>query len=254
MKKLLAIIVGLLLITTPVQAALTFAITSDRISIGTNAVLDNMDPWTIIVWTKLDNLGDGQTFYQKGLGPTGRQNFSLTDPTGGVGLRVSSRRATVDTLADVQVANVPALAAGKWVFLAGVADLTTSTNNKIFGGDLMTIVQEAATYRLQTNGLGTQANNSGQTAFVGNNANLNASPKGSYAFIGIWNRGLSLEEIRAQQFFPHVTSGNVLFMFPGFGSASGLGTQPDWSGKGNAGTVTGALMSTTTGVEFTHIF
>jgi len=55
-----------------------------------------------------------------------------------------------------------------------------------------------------------------------------------------FDRALSLGEIRSLQFHPRVLSGCVLYSHYGF---NGTGTQPDWSGKGNSGTVTGATVS-----------
>ena len=65
--------------------------------------------------------------------------------------------------------------------------------------------------------------------------------QGRIAFGGVWNRVLSLGEIKEQQFHPHVTSGCVLFSHLGYAGA--VSTQPDWSGNGNAGTITGATQA-----------
>ena len=63
---------------------------------------------------------------------------------------------------------------------------------------------------------------------------------GSIALFGLLNRVASQQEIVSLQFNPRVVSGTKVFMPLGW---NGTGTQPDLSGNGNSGTVTGATVA-----------
>ena len=125
-----------------------------------------------------------------------------------------------------------------WNFVAGCED--TGVAGHVYTGSLTVSAVERA-YGVSVLGTGTQFDDSSNSLVVGNKhaATFNQAFNGRIAFAGIWNRALSLGEIKDQQFYPHKTSGCVLFLHLGF---TGTGTQPDWSGNANAGTVTGATV------------
>ena len=56
----------------------------------------------------------------------------------------------------------------------------------------------------------------------------------------VHNTDLALAEIQRQQFRPHPLASTLVFCMLGY---AGTGTQPDWSGNGNNGTVTGATVA-----------
>jgi hypothetical protein len=76
--------------------------------------------------------------------------------------------------------------------------------------------------------------------WVGNNSGDDKELGGRLAWLAIWNRQLSYNELLAQQYNPHVTQGCVLFCHYGLYN---LGTQLDLSGAGNHGQVTGATVA-----------
>ena len=63
---------------------------------------------------------------------------------------------------------------------------------------------------------------------------------GRMGFFHVISSELTLNQIIAQQYRPHVRSDSQVFMHLGF---NGTGTQPDLTGKGNNGTVTGAVVA-----------
>ena len=192
-----------------------------------------------MAWVYPSNTTQNTRVYQKGLNP----NQQLLSPINGQ-FSIDDGRGAGGTIARalVNLAAIPAYGANKWVFVAGQTDITTAGNNRMFAGDLTTVAVEATSYVTQSVGvLGAGGNNSGTIAVIGNNSNANVSFVGSIAWVGVWNRILTTQEIQDQQYSPHLTSGCVLFTNLGYnGSAT---TAPDLSGNGNTGTVTGATFS-----------
>lgn len=149
----------------------------------------------------------------------------------GTQLRLSANRATtaysLDTLTGTLTANT-------WEFYAFTFDLAVSANNKIYKGTLTSGLADVT--GTVTLGSGSQSTDANRNMKLLSNAAGDRGWHGSLATFQIFNRILTKGEIQAQQFRPHVTSGNVLFMHLGF---NGTATQRDWSGKGNYGTTTG---------------
>ena len=91
-----------------------------------------------------------------------------------------------------------------------------------------------------TTGTGTMDTEAAGNFIVGNRQAVDNAFGGRIELVHYLNRDLSLGELKDQQFNPHVVSGSKLFVFEG---ANGTGTQTDWSGNANAGTVTGATVA-----------
>lgn len=87
-------------------------------------------------------------------------------------------------------------------------------------------------------GSGAQVDDSAESLIVGQ-GNQNATGM-RMGIVQIVNRVLTLAEIQHLQFHPYPIPGTVLYTHLGL---TGTGTQPDWSGNGNTGTVTGATVS-----------
>jgi hypothetical protein len=135
--------------------------------------------------------------------------------------------------------------------LAAVWDTTlTNTDQKLFSGDAVTPLAEPASYSLQQVGAGTVTDTSVRDFLVGNRDTGVAPHVGSIALVALWDRVMSLDELISQQFRPRVSDGCALFSLLGY---NGTGTQPDWSGNGNVGTVTGATVADHAPIPFRRV-
>jgi len=213
--------------------ALAFvASTTDKVNCDSGASLDNVQVGTLIVWCYPTSITTFGTATNKG----GTMRVRVKDTnTGDVYFFYGRSVQGIDSrsTANALVANAWQCIACRWDFNGA------SSDQQIFVGSL-TVAATEVSYANQSVGSGTN-NNSADNLFVGNvSATGTASFPGRIAFAGLWNRYLTLGEIHAQQFRPHVTSGCVLFVELGY---AGTSTQPDWSGNGNNGTVTGATVA-----------
>jgi hypothetical protein len=221
--------------------ALTFgALTTDRVVHGSDASLDNLDPFTCALWVYPTTVTGNRVFLSKSsaAGSPNGKFFGFEGAT--TRLQFIQDRVTTDS---VYVTNLSALTTNKWWFIAVSFNSAGAAGEivNIYQGDLSATLAEG-TYSTATDGSGANRDDSAISLAVGNTTP--ASPasafQGRIAWCGVWNRELSLAELRMQQFRPHKTSGCVLFTHYGF---NGTGAQPDWSGNANAGTVTGATVA-----------
>ena len=244
MKHPIILFIALALIfPSPALASLVFgAATSDRVNYGSGASMDDLTSHTVTMWVYLDSYVDGKTMFGKRANSpvsSFKNRFGLetnaTDTNGG--LRVAFSQSTSGLTYRTGNAGITA---GKWWFLAYTYDSGATPRVHIYRGDLSTIVTET-TYATAADGSGTYSTDASQSVIVGNTLNVAGafadSFPGKISNVAYYNKVLSLAEIRMQQFRPHVTPNTVLFSYLGF---TGTGTQPDWSGHQNAGTVTGA--------------
>ncbi len=236
MKKFIAL---LLCCTSYSNAALTFgAVNSDHVNISSAASIDNLTTFTWIEWVYPTTLTNALKLVQKGHNATGGFSLFQLNGTGG-NIEMQVRRAT--TSSDYITSSTPLATTNAWAFVAGTSNTGTTPVHHIYKGTATAKAVEA-TYGTTTDGSGAQsAEGASEPLDVANTAVINANAfKGGIALFAEWNRVLSLGEIQAQQFAPHVTSGCVVFIWLG---ANGTGTQGDWSGHLNNGTVTGATVS-----------
>lgn len=222
----------------PVRPALTFSGSADKLNCGSGSSLDDLNTATVLVWvypTSLDTAP--RRIAHKGLLGSGFRILSLGTTAGE--FRVAVERATVSLTADSTGAPVTTNA---WQFLGGQWNTGGGdTDQKLFHGTLTTVVAEVS-YSSRTAGSGAPISNASADQIIGNQSNNGNPFPGRIAWMGIWNRVLTLQEIRAQQFRPFCksTDGCVLFVHLGW---AGTGTQPDLSGNGNNCTVTGATVA-----------
>ncbi len=220
-------------------ASLLFDATGERIDCGTGSSLDDLNPVTIAAWIRPATFGNGagndsRIFFKNNGGTAQMALTLLVSGTFSIGIGRASAGANVEA----STTEFACYALNHWMFMAGQLDLSTDANCKMFVGDAANLVKEPSGYVAQTKGSGAAGTTAGASARIGSNAG-GAFLNGKIGFVGIWNRLLPLGEIISQQFRPHVTSGCKLFQLPGM---NGTGTQPDLSGNGNNGTVTGATV------------
>lgn len=247
MKKLIALLtVSFLLYQQPAwPAALTFgAATSDRVDHGSAASLDNLNPLTIIIWHYPTTWTDGRNLYGK-RASTNVQDVAISiivDPTNKIEVRYQGSTGTW-----IYSTNTTTFTTNKWWYSAFTFNSANAAGSrwKIYTGDLTTIAAQESV-SVTTEGSGTHDDSGGNAVF--GNINVGGSftraIQGNIAFVGIWNREMTIGEIRQQQFHPHSNSGCVVFNFCGF---NGTSTQYDWSGNNNNGTVTGATLASAGG-------
>lgn len=219
--------------------ALSFTAVTHVVDIGSGASLDNLTAWTVLAWVYPVSLSQDLPLTFKGDAASGSTYRSCILLSTGA-LYLDLHRATTDLTAS-SAASV--YAANAWQFFGFAANSAgAATDQKIFYGTLSAAVAEVGSYASQSVGSGAVVADAAYNQGIGNGIPAQAFWGSSMriAWVGQWNRVLTLGEIQAQQFRPHVTAGCVGFYHLGF---AGTGTQPDWSGNGNAGTVTGAAVA-----------
>jgi hypothetical protein len=201
-----------------------------NINFGSGSALDNLSTITFLMWIYPTRFTDFQVFLHKGVdGGNGKFLHTNTssgglygfsgNQTGAVASYYESTRSfSLDTWQFFGASfNASGGSGAKWAFCRGTLSTLAATLGIDFADE----------------GSGPY-NDSGDDLRLGNSVDLDQDLDMRYGFFGVWNRALSLGEMRAQQYRPHKTSGCVLFSFPGANGTSGV---PDWSGGGNNGTV-----------------
>jgi hypothetical protein len=217
--------------------ALTFAggASTDRVNCGSAASLDDIADLTALVWVFPTTIADDDVLISKYRGAVNAGWTLGTTGTGGA-LTISRERASVD---QNYTSDTGFLTVNTWNCCVIQSN---TTDGKIFHGALTSPLAEV-TYASSAAGSGAANTDAARSLFIGNRdaATPNAAFTGDIAVAMVWNRRLTLGELIDQQFRPHKTSGCVLYVHCGF---NGTGSQADWSGNANAGTVTGATLST----------
>jgi hypothetical protein len=217
-------------------ASLNFTATGDRVACGSATMLDNQDSYTGLAWVYRNAAAaSGRKVFSKGDNPI--HNFQLTGTSGD--MQFNRFRATTNAQATT---NTTPVALNTWVFLAWSFDTGASAGNvaKVYHGTLTSIAAEAS-YSVNSDGSGTPNDDAAADLAIGNRstgASFDQPFPGRIAFFAIYDRVLTLAELRAMQFRPFCHSPDCkLFVQLGWG---GAGTQADLSGNGNNCTVTGA--------------
>lgn len=212
----------------------------DKVDHGSGTTLDDLTVASYLFWCQPTSISDSATYtmLQKGTEP-GQRRFILNDGSNNIHLEVF--RATVVLSITAALSNFTSAGANKWLFVACLWDSGGADGDqRIFIGDLSTHATEPSSYGTQALGSGALSSDASANLTAWNHPAASQSFPGDGGWCGVWNRLLTAGEVRAQQFHPHKTSGNVLFCHYGY---NGTGNQADLSGNGNTGTVTGAVVS-----------
>ena len=211
------------------------AVASDRVEIPNSTSINLTSTFTILMWiyptvanlsrrllnkTNGGDVGEGWVISRGGA--------TATEWNGFVNRTVDS----VSTTADFTL--------NAWQLLG----MTFDTNDAaqaihLYRGTRTAALAETSYVGTPTAGSGAATDCAGKL-IIGNRVAADLPFQGSIAFVGLWNRVLTLAQMKDQQFHMRPTSGNVIFTYIGF---NGTGTQPDWSGNRNAGAVTGATVT-----------
>lgn len=201
--------------------------------------LDDITAGTALAWVYPTTLTNDHVIMTK-IGATYQGTNYLTISGGAANLRMSVDRATTDLI--VSSSN-SFLTTGKWWFVGSQWDLNGANGDQLlYYGDLSTPAVAISSYVLQQVGSGARVSDAANSLGIGNKVAAEAFTcwAGRIAVVGLFNRRLTLTEIRTWQIRPYHASGGVLFIHLGW---NGTGTQFDWSGNGNNGAVTGATVA-----------
>lgn len=211
--------------------ALTFgAATTDSVDVASDVSIEDLDPYTWWGWFFPTAFTNTRRFLGRG-DELHRLSVQGTD-----NIRYRRNRAS-NTTNTVYETNDSPLSLNVWHFVAASFNSGASAGNiaHIYVGTLTTLAVESA-YGTQTDGAGTPDTDVGSIWIVGNKGNKAKSFEGDIAIAGLIDRELTLGQIQDLQFRPRAVKDTKIFIHLGH---NGTGTQPDWSGNGNSGTVSG---------------
>lgn len=203
----------------------------ERIDVAAASSVNSLDAMTIVMWEYATSISGGTAQNLMSKGPNNSQWLFFRPGADINDLSFFHDRATTDTLVR---SSVSLFASNAWRFIAA-----TDENNvapRLYWGSLTQAVAEVSSYNLQMTGVGSPADDSANGIRVGVNQTSSGqnNAKSRFAYIQIYNRRLSLGELESLQWRMRALSGCVLFLVPGY---NGTGTQTDYSGNGNHGTI-----------------
>ena len=209
------------------------AATSDRVDCGSAASLDNFTVATWLAWLYPTTLTSGRRLFEKDATPI--KVWLLSGTGGNLRLQVAQSTSPAN-----YISNVASIATNTWCFVAATYDQAATPRIHLYSGRLGTAVAED-TYGTTTDGSGTATADGAGNLVIGNKsaASFNGAFEGRIAAFAYVNAVLTLGQIQSWQYHPRSLASTPLFMRLGY---AGTGVQPDWSGNGNAGTVTGATV------------
>lgn len=220
---------------------------TERVNHGSLPILDDLGvgegaAFSAWAWVYRDAGGSNQFIISKdGSFPSGWE-FLLDDFDGGTPgqIRFIVFRSTTSTNWSDTVSNSSNVAAADtWTFVGATFDADATPETLLYIGDPSTPVAEVSGYSKQQDGTGAADADASYECWIGNLARTTAHPfAGRIARVGIVNRTLSLGELQTLQYASvgQCNIANTLLLT----DYHGTGTQPDYSGNGNNGTVTGA--------------
>lgn len=211
---------------------------TNNIDHGSATPLDTLTTWTAIFWINWNTLTDFRQMMNKAVG-LGRRRIEV-DATDELTVRVARNSFANNCVYTTNNAN---LTTGKWWYIAVTFDTGASAGEvvNVYLGDISTLVTER-TYATATDGSGAVDSEASASLFVGSAGGGGSNAVGAdIAIFQFYDTALSVEAIQLLQWLPRVLNSNCLiYSHYGF---NGTGTQADWSGNGNSGTVTGATVS-----------
>ena len=214
--------------------ALTFTDNgAERVDCGSASSLDDLSPFTFFAWIYIDGTGfrfgrivnKGEDVKEFAMDGTASQNASK------LYLGVNTDATDAVAAADTDQTT------GEWRFVAGTYD--TTDGPRLFSGNLSTAVSEES-YTTRTVGTGSPVGDGSSDFWIGNRSSgtTNRAFGGRIAVVGAIEALLTVGQLKAIQYRPAACL--LHSQTVGFWVLHGTGTQPDYSGNGNSGTVTGA--------------
>lgn len=171
--------------------------------------------------------------------------LDYTGTSAGDPISIQRYRATQYLLAQAPAGNFAAYGLLKWLFIAATFNSAGGdTDQKLLVGDLSTPAAEPSSYTTQRAGSGAASTGGTLSTLVGARFKASRFWPGAIAWGAVWDTALTVAEIQAQQWrsgYPVVQPGNCKLLCH-YG-ANGVSAQPDWSGNGISGTVSGATLT-----------
>lgn len=203
--------------------------TSDLIDCGSDSgILAGIGPLTFVGWIYADTLGEssvGRVFH-KGTSPAGYNLRVVADGTGAYRFAVDYDGGDLvrTTTSSSVILDAWHHIAVTWDGGAEAADVHIYVN----GSEL--------SYSTTQDAIGNRVADTGDSFFLGNRGAADATWKGYLAECAVYNVELTVDEIKAASklYWPRVSA--RIGYWPLFGRQS---PEPDWSGNGNHGVLTG---------------
>lgn len=208
---------------------------TEWINLGAGASLGDLDPFTLLYWLNPTTLTGGRLLYRKA--GTGIKLFTLNGTGGNVQMQFQRAGGFTNYLTN----DTPLASTGSWIFLAGDYDSSAAAGeiHNIYKGTLTAAATEC-TYGTATDSSGATLADAAGDFIVGGRVSQPNAFQGAIAIHAVFNRKLTLAEIVSWQWQPRMMSGCVALHHFGF---NGTSTQPDYSGNGNSGSVSGPTQS-----------
>ena len=214
--------------------ALNFATTGDRVNCGSGSSLDDRTAFTWWCWWRAAALNDFGTLMSKGPAADDRKAWFIRSDGR---FRIRVVRATLDAEANAATGT---LVTNTNTFLAATYD--ESDGPRLWKGTASAVVAEVSyevTFPIV--GVGATTGDAADSLKIGTNTDDDVPGVGIISSCGVIDARLTAAELAVVQFNQRRPPRNsVGFWHLGW---NGTGTQPDWSGNGNSGTVTGATVA-----------
>lgn len=201
--------------------------TSTRIELPITTELDDLHTLSVLMWVLPTTLTNGRFLWDKG---NGTKFWQLNGTTGSINWFVTNAGGGSQILTAAGTMSL-----NRWCFLAGTYASADKTP-RFYRGRLRYAAQEDTT--APTVGSGAENSEAGSAHFIGNGATVNVSFQGAIAAFALFNRQLSLKEIRDWQFQPRYMAGCKVFMIPGYDGT--LQKVENFGAVDVRGTITGA--------------
>jgi len=215
------------------------AATSDRVDCGSPAVLDTLDPYTLVCWLYPTSWTSPRRVITKGISENNSRRINLRCTATQGTLQVGHDRATTD-LTYTSGAEVTPLS--QWWFLGYSFNSGGAANDlvRLYKGSLTTAVVQLTLGN--TDGAGAFNSDAAESFIIGNSSNNAEAWQGNIAYVSIWNAQLTLAQIdRLRVCTDHLSLASELgATCLGAWRLSELESAPDSSGNANDGTITGA--------------
>lgn len=221
--------------------SLDFTNGADVVDHGASNNMDNLGAATYMAWAYPDTSGDvDYCLANKGSNTVGCAITS--NPVANMSIQYF--RASTHLDASGAFSNFTSWAVNKWVFIACTYDLSGANGDqRILIGDLTTAATEPSSYATQTVGSGSATDDSAENFFVGHLNGLTIFHwRGRIARVVVVSSNLSNSQIVAHQWSGAMAHGANTELWCEYGH-NGTGTQPDWSGNSNNGTVATAVQA-----------
>jgi len=225
--------------------ALAFASSStDHVNHGKASAINDLpggaNGCTFVAWVyRTADDGNQHIFTMDGVDFASRGGLVFLASSGAAdNLRALVRAATTDT---DYTTNTGALPLNTWTFVAVTFKDTDSPKLHIYSGSLTALATEAS-YASSTDGSGAVVADNANDKWISNIERANTLPLvGNIARAAYFNTKLSLTDLQRLQFAPVAqwSGANTKLLV----DYHGTGTQRDYTGNGNAGTVTGATVA-----------